>query len=117
MLFRSPADVKMLPAVPAAILPIVEDEDAYKISPVVYDANPVPPFVADIAVPDQTPEVITLLEKPTPEIEAKFVVAVHKDPPIPTPPETVREPVDVDVDAVLEVTATPEANVLAPKIV
>ena len=31
----APADVKTLPAVPAAILPNVVEEEAYKISPVV----------------------------------------------------------------------------------
>ena len=31
----APADVKTLPAVPAAIIPNVVDEEAYKISPVV----------------------------------------------------------------------------------
>ena len=68
-----------------------------------YEVRPVPPLTADIAVPAQTPEVITLLEWPTPDIEEKFVAAVHKEPPIPTPPATVNDPVEVEVEAVVGV--------------
>ena len=79
-----------------------------------YEANPVPPFTADIAVPDHTPEVITLFECPTPDIEEKLVVDVHKLPPIPTPPVTVNAPVEVEVDAVLLDIAVSLTKVLAP---
>jgi hypothetical protein len=34
----------------------------------------------------------------------RTVPEVYKDPPIPTPPVKTAQPVDVDVDAVLEVT-------------
>ena len=56
---------------------------------------PVPPYIAETALPAHVPEVIVLLLCPTPEIDEKFVVAVHKLPPIPTPPVTVKAPVDV----------------------
>ncbi len=76
-----------------------------------------PPLTADIAVPDQTPEVITLLENPTPDIEEKLVADVHKLPPIPIPPVTNKSPVFVEVDAIPEVIAIPEPKDLRPKIV
>ena len=44
--------------------------------------------------------------KVTPETEAKLEVDVQREPPIPTPPTTVKAPVDVDVDAVLYKTET-----------
>ena len=53
-------------------------------------------------------------------IKLSFKVAVPKTfklLPIPTPPVTTKEPVDVDVDCVFEVIATPEANVFNPNIV
>ena len=71
-------------------------------------------MTAEIAVPDHTPEVMTLFDIPTPDIEEKLAVAVHKLPPIPTPPVIVKSPVVVEVDAVPEVIAIPEANVLTP---
>ena len=70
-----------------------------------------------MAVPDQIPEVITLFECPTPDIDEKLVVDVHKLPPIPTPPVTAKSPVDVDVEAVPEVIAIPEAKYFNPNIV
>ena len=79
--------------------------------------KPVPPLTAEIAVPDHTPEVTTPFKCPTPDTEEKLVEDVHKLPPMPTPPNTTKSPVAVDVDAVPEVIAIPEANVLIPKIV
>ncbi len=71
-----------------------------------YDINPVPPLTADIAVPDHTPDVITPLECPTPDIEEKFVADVHNEPPTPAPPVIIKDPVDELVDAVEPVTLT-----------
>ena len=77
----------------------------------------VPPYVRDIAVPFQVPEVMALFKKPTPDIDEKFAVAVHKEPPTPTPPVTVRTPVEVEVAAVALVTAIPpEVKRLSPMV-
>ena len=57
-------------------------------------------MTAEIAVPDHTPEVTTLFEMPTPDIEEKLVEDVHKLPPMPTPPVTVKVPEEVEVEAV-----------------
>ena len=60
---------------------------------------------AEVAVPDNVPVIVPLF-KVTPETEAKLEDDVHKEPPIPTPPTTVKAPVDVEVDAVLYKTET-----------
>jgi hypothetical protein len=71
-----------------------------------------------MAVPDQTPEVITLFECPTPDIDEKLVVDVHKLPPIPTPPVIIKAPVVVEEDAVEFVTAIPpEVRRLFPIVI
>jgi hypothetical protein len=50
-----------------------------------------------------------LFSKSTPDIEDLEPVEVYKLPPIPTPPVTTNAPDVVDVEAVVDVIATPEA--------
>lgn len=52
-----------------------------------------------------------LLAKITPEIDEDDPVAVNKDPPIPTPPDTTKAPVDTELDPVLCVIETLPATV------
>jgi hypothetical protein len=58
---------------------------------------------------------MTLFKCPTPDIEEKLVVDVHKLPPIPTPPAAINAPVEVEVDAVLPVTFKPNALKVFPR--
>ena len=60
---------------------------------------------------------MTLFDIPTPDIEEKLVVAVHKLPPIPTPPVTINAPDEVDVEFVESEIFKAEENVFAPAIV
>ena len=99
--FESAVNIWLL--VPTGNLIKVEPFPTSK-SPLVYEVYPVPPYIAETALPAHVPEVIVLLLCPTPEIDEKFVVAVHKLPPIPTPPSTIKAPVVVFVEAVEEVT-------------
>ena len=54
----------------------------------------------------------------TPEIEDILLEAVYKEPPIPTPPETIKAPVVVEVETVVPVTAIPaEVRRLLPMVI
>ena len=81
-------------------------DEAKSISPAAYETCPVPPFTADIAVPAHAPLVIVLLICATPDIEERLAAAVHKLPPIPTPPATINAPVDELVEVVVYRTVT-----------
>ena len=50
----------------------------------------------------------------TPDTDDDEPVAVYKLPPIPTPPVTIKAPVEVEVETVALVTERAELNVLAP---
>ena len=56
-----------------------------------------------------------LLLKLTPDIDDLDVVTVYRDPPIPTPPETVRAPVEKPVEAVEPVIFKPDALSVFPR--
>jgi hypothetical protein len=81
--------------------------DATKISPIVYELNPVPPYKEVITVPDQVPEVTMPLVKRTFEIFDVLVDGTFIVPPInalpanPNPPETIKAPEVVVVVAVV----------------
>jgi hypothetical protein len=58
-------------------------------------------------LPAQDPDVITPLFTITPDKLEGTEVVRNKLPPIPTPPATVSEPVDDEVETVVDVTANP----------
>ena len=74
--------------------------DPTKISPLVYELYPVPPYKAVI-----TPLFTTIPER----LEGTKLVR-NKLPPIPTPPVTINAPEVADVEDVEEVIAKPDAD-------
>ena len=81
--------------------------DATKISPIVYELNPVPPYKEVITVPAQVPELIVpfvnkILETLDVLVDGTFIVPpINALPAIPKPPLITNAPVPVDVEAVL----------------
>ena len=84
--------VSTYPCVPSASLDNVADAEAYKMSPVLYEVNPVPPYATPIVVAFHVPAVTV----PSPVIPV-YEPVIYAEP---TVPEVIWLPsIAIDVDA------------------